>query len=278
MRAAPEREQSGPKINEAIRAREVRLIGADGENVGVVSTQEAITRATEAGLDLVEVSPDANPPVCKILDFGKFKYQEQKKAAEARKRQKIVEIKEIKMRPSIDDHDYDVKMRSMKRFFDDGDKVKVTLRFRGREMAHQELGYQLLQRVKADIDLLAKVEAEPRLEGRQMVMVLAPRSRDVRCRLGLSRRASPSIEDAVALLIDDLLGFGDREGDRIIGADVGIGPDELVLLQALGRLFLDASGGLVLTVVEIRRGQDPVAIVFDRFGGDDTGGCGRSAR
>jgi translation initiation factor IF-3 len=175
MRAAPEREQSGPKINEAIRAREVRLIGADGENVGVVSTQEAITRATEAGLDLVEVSPDANPPVCKILDFGKFKYQEQKKAAEARKRQKIVEIKEIKMRPSIDDHDYDVKMRSMKRFFDDGDKVKVTLRFRGREMAHQELGYQLLQRVKADIDLLAKVEAEPRLEGRQMVMVLAPR-------------------------------------------------------------------------------------------------------
>jgi translation initiation factor IF-3 len=175
MRAAPEREQSGPKINEAIRAREVRLIDENGANVGVVSRLDAIARATEAGLDLVEVSPDADPPVCKILDFGKYKYQEQKKAAEARKRQKIVEIKEIKMRPSIDDHDYDVKMRSMRRFFDEGDKVKVTLRFRGREMAHQELGYQLLQRVKADIETLAKVEAEPRLEGRQMVMVLAPR-------------------------------------------------------------------------------------------------------
>ena len=175
MRAAPEREPSGPKMNELIRAREVRLIDETGENVGVVSRQDALDRATAAGMDLVEISPDANPPVCKILDYGKFKYQEQKKAAEARKRQKIVEIKEIKMRPSIDDHDYDVKMRSMKRFFDEGDKVKVTLRFRGREMAHQELGYQLLQRVKADIEVLAKVEAEPRLEGRQMVMVLAPR-------------------------------------------------------------------------------------------------------
>jgi translation initiation factor IF-3 len=175
MRAAPEREQSGPKINEAIRAREVRLIDENGANVGVVSRLDAIARATEAGLDLVEVSPDADPPVCKILDFGKYKYQEQKKAAEARKRQKIVEIKEIKMRPSIDDHDYDVKMRSMRRFFDEGDKVKVTLRFRGREMAHQELGYQLLQRVKGDLTELSKVESEPRLEGRQMVMVLAPR-------------------------------------------------------------------------------------------------------
>lgn len=175
MRAAPEREQSGPKMNDMIRAREVRLIDETGENVGVVSRQDALDRATAAGLDLVEISPDADPPVCKILDYGKFKYQEQKKAAEARKRQKVVEIKEIKMRPSIDDHDYDVKMRSMKRFFDEGDKVKVTLRFRGREMAHQELGFQLLQRVKADIEILAKVEAEPRLEGRQMVMVLAPR-------------------------------------------------------------------------------------------------------
>ena len=132
-------------------------------------------RATAAGLDLVEVSPDAEPPVCKILDFGKFKYQEQKKAADARKKQKIVEIKEIKMRPSIDDHDYDVKMRSMKRFFDEGDKVKVTLRFRGREMAHQQLGMDLMQRVKADLLELVKVESEPRFEGRQMVMVLAPR-------------------------------------------------------------------------------------------------------
>ena len=134
-----------------------------------------LARAVEAGLDLVEISPNAEPPVCKILDYGKFKYQEQKKAAEARKKQKIVEIKEIKMRPSIDDHDYDVKMRSIGRFFEEGDKVKVTLRFRGREMAHQELGWQVLQRVKDDTEPIAKVESEPRMEGRQMVMVLAPR-------------------------------------------------------------------------------------------------------
>jgi translation initiation factor IF-3 len=147
MRAAPEREPSGPRINEAIRVREVRLIDQTGQNVGVVSTADAMAQATEAGLDLVEVSPDANPPVAKILDYGKYKYQEQKKAAEARKKQKIVEIKEIKMRPSIDDHDYDVKMRAIRRFFDEGDKVKITLRFRGRELAHQELGWQVLQRV-----------------------------------------------------------------------------------------------------------------------------------
>jgi translation initiation factor IF-3 len=175
MRAAPEREQSGPRINEAIRAREIRLIDETGQNVGVVPRLEALSKALEAGLDLVEISPDAEPPVCKILDFGKFKYQEQKKAAEARKNQKIVEIKEIKMRPSIDDHDYDVKMRAIKRFFEEGDKVKVTLRFRGREMAHQELGYRLLQRVKGDLVEDSKVESEPRLEGRQMVMVLAPK-------------------------------------------------------------------------------------------------------
>ena len=175
LRGAPEREPTGPRINEAIRAREVRLIDENGENAGVVSRVDALDRAAAAGLDLVEVSPDAQPPVCKILDYGKFKYQEQKKAAEARKNQKVVEIKEIKMRPSIDDHDYDVKIRSIKRFFEEGDKVKVTLRFRGREMAHQELGYQLLQRVKAELQELSKVEAEPRLEGRQMVMVLAPR-------------------------------------------------------------------------------------------------------
>ncbi|HZA02534.1 MAG TPA: translation initiation factor IF-3 [Hyphomicrobiaceae bacterium] len=175
LRGAPEREPTGPRINDAIRAREVRLIDENGQNVGVVSRVDALDRAVAAGLDLVEVSPDAQPPVCKILDYGKFKYQEQKKAAEARKNQKIVEIKEIKMRPTIDDHDYDVKMRSIKRFFEEGDKVKVTLRFRGREMAHQEIGYQLLQRVKAELQELSKVEAEPRLEGRQMVMVLAPR-------------------------------------------------------------------------------------------------------
>jgi translation initiation factor IF-3 len=175
MRAAPERAPSGPRMNEDIRAQEVRLIDETGQNVGVVATADALARATQAGLDLVEISPDANPPVAKILDYGKFKYQEQKKAAEARKRQKIVEIKEIKMRPSIDDHDYDVKMRAIARFFDEGDKVKVTLRFRGREMAHQELGWQVLQRVKTDTEPIAKVESEPRMEGRQMVMVLAPR-------------------------------------------------------------------------------------------------------
>ncbi len=162
-------------MNEDIRVREVRLIDENGDNVGVVPIADALARATAAGLDLVEISPDANPPVTKVLDYGKYKYQEQKKAAEARKRQKIVEIKEIKMRPSIDDHDYDVKMRSMKRFFDDGDKVKVTLRFRGRELSHQELGWQVLQRVKADTEPHAKVESEPRMEGRQMVMILAPR-------------------------------------------------------------------------------------------------------
>jgi translation initiation factor IF-3 len=175
LRGAPEREPTGPRINEAIRAREVRLIDESGQNVGIVSRVDALERAVAAGLDLVEVSPDAEPPVCKILDFGKFKYQEQKKAAEARKNQKIVEIKEIKMRPTIDDHDYEVKIRSIKRFFEEGDKVKVTLRFRGREMAHPAIGYQLLQRVKSELQELSKVEAEPRLEGRQMVMVLAPR-------------------------------------------------------------------------------------------------------
>ncbi|MEQ1712066.1 MAG: translation initiation factor IF-3 [Hyphomicrobium sp.] len=175
MRGAPEREQSGPRINEAIRAREVRLIDENGQNVGVVSKLDAMERATTAGLDLVEISPDAEPPVCKILDFGKFKYQEQKKAAEARKNQKVVEIKEIKMRPGIDDHDYDVKMRAMQRFFEEGDKVKVTLRFRGREMAHQHLGMDVLKRVKTDTEAIAKVESEPRFEGKQMVMVLSPK-------------------------------------------------------------------------------------------------------
>ena len=175
MRSSQEREPSGPKINDAIRAREVRLIDETGQNVGVVTYIDAMARAEQAGLDLVEVSPDAEPPVCKILDFGKYKYQEQKKAAEARKHQKIVEIKEIKMRPGIDDHDYDVKMRAIKRFFEEGDKVKITLRFRGREMAHQHLGMDVLKRVKTDTEPIAKVEAEPRFEGRQMVMVLAPK-------------------------------------------------------------------------------------------------------
>jgi translation initiation factor IF-3 len=153
----------------------VRLIDEEGENVGVVDTNAALERAVNANLDLVEISPDAEPPVCKIMDYGKFKFEQQKKAAEARKKQKTVEIKEIKMRPAIDDHDYDVKVRAIRRFFEGGDKVKVTLRFRGREMAHQELGRQVLERVKAEVEGIAKVESEPRMEGRQMVMVLAPR-------------------------------------------------------------------------------------------------------
>ena len=175
MRGAPEREASGPRINEGIRAREVRLIDENNQNIGVVSRADALERATEAGLDLVEISPDAEPPVCKILDFGKFKYQEQKKAAEARKNQKVIEIKEIKMRPGIDDHDYEVKKRAMIRFLEEGDKVKITLRFRGREMVHHELGAKVLERVRTDLGELAKVEAMPRMEGRQMTMVVAPK-------------------------------------------------------------------------------------------------------
>ncbi len=165
----------GPNINEQINAAEVRLIDADGSNVGVVSINEAMDRADIAGLDLVEISPNASPPVCKVMDFGKYKYEAQKKASEARKKQKIIEVKEIKMRPNIDSHDYDVKMRAIMRFFEAGDKVKVTLRFRGREMAHQELGMDLLKKVQADTEEFAKIEAQPKLEGRQMIMVMAPK-------------------------------------------------------------------------------------------------------
>jgi translation initiation factor IF-3 len=175
MRAPPPVQKDGPRVNEEIRVREVQLIDQDGNNKGVTEIQAALAMAQAAGLDLVEIAPNSVPPVCKILDFGKYKFQAQKKAAEARKKQKVVEVKEIKLRPMIDDHDYDVKMRAMKRFFEEGDKVKVTLRFRGREMAHQELGVELLNRVKSDTVALAKIESEPRMEGRQMVMVLAPR-------------------------------------------------------------------------------------------------------
>ncbi|MBK8007575.1 MAG: translation initiation factor IF-3 [Rhizobiales bacterium] len=175
MRAAAPVQKDGPRTNEDIRVREVQLIDAEGENRGTVPIQQAIEMAREAGLDLVEISPNNNPPVCKILDSGKFKFQAQKKAAEARKKQKTVEVKEIKLRPGIDKHDYDVKMRSIQRFFEEGDKVKVTLRFRGREMAHQELGYKLLQKLKEDTTTIAKVEMEPMSEGRQIVMILAPR-------------------------------------------------------------------------------------------------------
>ena len=175
MKSALPAQKDGPRINEEIRAREVQLIDNTGDNKGVVDIQTALGMAEAAGLDLVEIAPNSSPPVAKILDYGKYKFQAQKKAAEARKKQKVVEIKEIKLRPMIDDHDYQVKMRSMQRFFEEGDKVKITLRFRGREMAHQELGYRLLDRVKGDTALIAKIELEPRFEGRQMVMLLAPR-------------------------------------------------------------------------------------------------------
>ena len=158
-----------------IQSEKVRVIDENGENLGVMYTSEAIEQANEAGLNLVEVSPNADPPVCKYLDVGKYRYEAQKKANQARKTQKTQEIKEIKMRPNIDTHDYDVKMRSVFKFIDEGDKVKMTLRFRGREMAHQELGMDLLRRVQNDVTEVAKVEAYPRLEGRQMVMVLAPK-------------------------------------------------------------------------------------------------------
>ena len=175
MRAPEPARKDGPRINEEIRVREVHLIDRDGTNKGTVSISDALAAAQEAGLDLVEISPNAAPPIVKILDYGKYKYQEQKKAAEARKKQKVVEVKELKYRPMIDDHDYHVKMRAMERFFEEGDKVKITLRFRGRELAHPELGMKLLQKVKADFEPIAKVEYEPRMEGRQMIMILAPR-------------------------------------------------------------------------------------------------------
>ncbi|MEP0321054.1 translation initiation factor IF-3 [Bauldia litoralis] len=174
-RAPPAAAKEGPRVNEDIRVSEVQFIDAEGANLGTVPTERAREMAAAAGLDLVEIAPNSVPPVCKALDYGRFKFQAQKKAAEARKKQKTVEIKEIKMRPNIDTHDYEVKMRAVKRFFDEGDKVKVTLRFRGREMAHQELGVKLLDRVKDETSTIAKVESEPRLEGRQMTMVLAPR-------------------------------------------------------------------------------------------------------
>lgn len=167
--------KSGPRYNNLILVDKVRVIDEQGENIGVMYTKEAIEQAAEVGLDLVEVSPNADPPVCKFLDVGKYRYEAQKKANAARKTQKTQDIKEIKMRPNIDDHDYDVKMRNVHRFIGEGDKVKVTLRFRGRELSHQQLGMDLLRRVQADVEEIAKVEAYPRMEGRQMLMVLAPK-------------------------------------------------------------------------------------------------------
>ena len=173
MPAPPTRE--GPRVNEEIRVPSVRLIDEEGEMQGVMPTREAMMRAFSVGLDLLEISPNAEPPVVKILDYGKFKYEQQKKKNEARKKQKVIEIKEVKVRPNIDENDYQVKLRAMRSFIDEGDKVKVTLRFRGREMAHQDLGVKVLERIRGDMDERTKVEQMPRMENRQMIMVLSPR-------------------------------------------------------------------------------------------------------
>ncbi|PHY95262.1 translation initiation factor IF-3 [Acetobacter pomorum] len=171
--APPSRE--GPRVNEEIRVPQVRLIDENGEMAGIMTVRDALAKAYSVGLDLLEISPNAEPPVAKILDYGKFKYEQQKKRNEAKKKQKVIEIKEVKVRPNIDENDYQVKMRAVKTFIGEGDKVKVTLRFRGREMAHQELGIKVLERIRAEMDEVAKVEQMPRLENRQMIMVLAPR-------------------------------------------------------------------------------------------------------
>lgn len=167
------REDEGPRINDRITAEKVRLVGADGEMVGIVPIEKALEAAEEYGLDLVEISPNADPPVCKVLDHSKYKYEQQKKASEARKKQKTVDVKEVKIRPTTEEHDYAVKMRNARRFLESGNKVKVTMRFRGREMAHQDVGMQLLMRMKKDLSDVGKVDLEPRLEGRQMIMVLS---------------------------------------------------------------------------------------------------------
>ena len=167
--------RDGPRVNEDIRVPTVRLIDQDGEMQGVMTARDALHRAFSVGLDLLEISPNAEPPVVKILDYGKYKYEQQKKKNEAKKKQKVIEIKEIKVRPNIDENDYQVKLRAMKTFIDEGDKVKVTLRFRGREMAHQDIGIKVLERIRADMDGATKVEQMPRMENRQMIMVLTPR-------------------------------------------------------------------------------------------------------
>jgi translation initiation factor IF-3 len=173
MTAPPSRD--GPRVNDEIRAPQVRLIDQDGEMQGVMTARDAWLRAQSVGLDLLEISPNADPPVVKILDFGKYKYELQKKKNEAKKKQKVIEIKEIKVRPNIDENDYQVKLRAMKSFIEEGDKVKVTMRFRGRELAHQELGLNVLIRVRDDLEEIAKVEQMPRMEGRQMTMVVSPK-------------------------------------------------------------------------------------------------------
>ncbi len=167
-------QKEGPRANRDINVPEVQLIDDQGTNHGTISTREAMERARDAGLDLVEISPNAKPPVCKILDLGKYKYAAQKKAAEARKKQKVIDVKEVKMRPNTDTHDFEVKMRNVVKFLENGDKVKMTMRFRGREMAHQELGLALLHKVRERVAEISKVEAQPKTEGRQMIMILAP--------------------------------------------------------------------------------------------------------
>ncbi|MEL6961302.1 MAG: translation initiation factor IF-3 [Pseudomonadota bacterium] len=170
--AAPAKDEY--RINDSIEAQEVRLVDANGEMAGVVALPAALERAIQAGLDLVEVSPNAKPPVCKILDYGKFKYEAQKKANAARKKQRVIEVKEIKMRPNIDDNDYNTKMRKVHAFLEEGDKVKVTMRFRGRELAHQNIAMRVLERVREEVGETAKIEQFPRMEGRQMIMIMAP--------------------------------------------------------------------------------------------------------
>ncbi|GAB5388349.1 MAG: translation initiation factor IF-3 [Alphaproteobacteria bacterium] len=168
-------EKTGPRVNNDITARKVRLVDADGEMVGVVSIRDAVDTAVKAGLDLVEVSPNADPPVCKVLDYGKYKYEQQKKANEARKKQKTVEVKELKMRPGIDDHDYMTKMKKAYKFLEDGNKIKFTIRFRGRELAHKDKGMDVLKRISAELEEQAKIELRPKMEGRQMIMIVGPR-------------------------------------------------------------------------------------------------------
>lgn len=171
---APVRDDNGPRINEDIRVKEVRLIDETGENRGVVSIKEALAAAEEAGLDLIEISPQANPPVCKILDIGKYKYEMQKRKAEAKKKQKVVEIKELKLRPMIDTHDYEVKVKQAKKFLGEGNKVKFTMRYKGREMNTADMGKDVLMRLLDDLEGICKVESEPKMEGKQMMMVIAP--------------------------------------------------------------------------------------------------------
>ncbi len=175
LRVATPPSREGPRVNKEIDVEHVLLIDHDGVKRGIVPLAEALERADDVGLDLVEVAPKAEPPVCKLLDYGKYKYEAQKKASEARKKQKVIEVKEVKFRPNIDLHDYEVKMRALRRFLGEGDRVKVTLRFRGRELAHQDRGLNVLERVRGDLEDLAKVEQFPKMEGRQMVMVLTPK-------------------------------------------------------------------------------------------------------